>query len=73
MARHNDNCKRLQEFTKYFNTFKETDSPDSIKNIVTTIHVSASVNIDTAIPVGSNILLDVLTKGVADYHFKSRS
>ena len=41
MARHNDNCKKLQDFTKYFSTFKETDSPDSIKNIVTTIHVSA--------------------------------
>ena len=71
IIRDRDGCKKVQDFLKQFNPFKETDSSDSIRNIVTGVHGSSKVNVDTAITVGSNILTDMLTKGVADYHFKS--
>lgn len=64
------NCKKLQNLQKKFSSFKKTNSPDSIRNIVTGIHVSSKVNVVTAIKVGSNILSDMLTKGVANYLFK---
>ena len=71
MVRDNGNCKKLHDFLKKFSPFKETDSPDSVRNIVTGVHGSSKVNVDTAITVGSNILSDMLTKRVADYHFKT--
>ena len=39
--------------------------------MVTGVHGSSKVNVDTTITVGSNILSDMLTKSVADYHFKT--
>ena len=71
MVRDNGNCKKLHDFLKKFSPFKETDSPDSVRNIVTGVHGSSKVNVDTAITVGSNILSEMLTKSVANYHFKT--
>ena len=72
MTADKGNCKKLQNFQKKFSPFKKTNSPDSIKNIVTGIHVSSKVNVHTAITIGSNTLPDILTKSVVDYLFKSR-
>ena len=38
MVRENDDCKKLQDFLENFSPFKETDSPNSVRNIVTGVH-----------------------------------
>ena len=72
MIEDNGDCKKLEDFPKQFNAFKETNSADSIRNLVTGISDSPKVRVDTAITVGSNIPSDMLRKGVAGYLFKSR-
>ena len=71
MVRDNDFHKKLQDFLKKFSSFKVSDSPDSVRNIATGVHGSSKVNVDTEITVGFNILSNMLTKNVADYHFKT--
>ena len=71
MVRDNDFHKKLQDFLKKFSPFKVSDSPDSVRNIATGVHGSSKVNVGTEITVGFNILSNMLTKNVADYHFKT--
>lgn len=66
MVRDNNNCKNLQNFLKNSSPFKETNSPDSIRNIVARVNGLSKLNVNTGRTVGSSILSDMLTKVVAN-------
>ena len=66
MVRDKNNCKNLQNFLKNFSPFKETNSPDSIRNIVARVNGLSKLNVNTGRTVGSSILSDMLTKVVAN-------
>ena len=52
----------MQESLEKFSPFQETNSLDSVRIVLTRVHGSWKVNVDTTVAVGFNILSDVLTK-----------
>ena len=65
-VRENNNCKNLQNFLKNLSPFKETDSPDSIRNIVARVNGLSKLDVNTGRTVGSSILSDMLTNVLAN-------
>ena len=71
IAQDNDDYKALQDFLKKSSLFKKNNFSDSFRNIVTRVHGTLKVHVDTTITVVFKILSDMIMIGITDYHFKA--